>query len=98
MDVAWVADWSALSALTRALVQQPDWHEHFSLQELALLRTSSLPGATATLHKLQWRLDPQGRALERIDDAGRRRAYRLGNLARTIVAASGRSFTATTLP
>ena len=78
MDVGWVADWSALSALTRALVQQPDWHEHFSLQELALLRTSSLPGASATLQKLQWRLDPQGRALERIDDAGRRRTYRLG--------------------
>ncbi|CAE7353677.1 gcs-1 [Symbiodinium sp. KB8] len=78
LDVGWVADWSALSALTRTLVQQPEWHEHLSLQELALFRTSSLPGAMATLHRLQWSLDPQSRALERIDDAGRRRTYRLG--------------------
>ncbi|CAE7489116.1 unnamed protein product, partial [Symbiodinium necroappetens] len=78
LDVSWVADWSALAALTRALVQQPDWHEHLSLQELAFLRTSSLPGASSTLQKLQWRLDPQGRAFERVDDAGRHRTYRFG--------------------
>ena len=59
-------------------MQQPDWHEHLSLQELAFLRTSSLPGASATLQRLQWRLDPQGRALERTDDAGRCRTYRFG--------------------
>ena len=78
LDVGWVADWSALSAMSRALVHQPEWHEHLSLQELAFLRTSSLPGASATLQRLQWRLDPQARSLQRTDDAGRCRTYRFG--------------------
>ena len=78
LDVSWVADWSALSALIRALVEQPDWQEHLSLQELSFLRTSSLPGANTVLLKLRWRLDPQGRAIERVDDTGCLRTYRFG--------------------
>lgn len=78
LDGSWVADWSALSALVRALVQQPDWQEHLSLQELSFLRTSSLPGAKDVLQKLGWRLDPQGRAITRVDDTGCLRTYRFG--------------------
>ena len=78
LDVSWVADWSAISALVRALVQQPEWHEHLSLQELSFLRTSSLPGAKDVLQKLGWRLDPQGRAITRVDDTGCLRTYRFG--------------------
>ena len=78
LDVQWVADWSALSALGRALTQRPAWHEHLSLAELAFLSTSSLPGVHETLCRLGWRLVFPARALERRDDAGRTRVYYFG--------------------
>ena len=78
LDVLWMADLSALSAMTRALTRQPEWQDDQPLTELAQARTSSLPAATDTLHRLQWGLGPSSRAILRTDDAGRLRSCRFG--------------------